>query len=203
VEVKKHMQNIFLSNQNPEDYTEKDGVGEYPVAPRKCPYKDCGVNLEMRKNGFYVRFLMTIMFSGMIRIRRYKCPKCKRTVSMLPSFCLAGFSYGVELVTSLLQQAIKTGSIKKTVAEWREHWESISRRLVNKYLTRLRNNRKMIQYGMNQISPDNISLGRIPGDTEWTKSFLLGIRPNLSPELNADFQKVTGKSFMSLQNRIS
>ena len=197
------MQNIFLSNQNPEDYTKKDGVGEYPMAPRKCPFKDCGVNLEMKKNGFYVRFLMTLMFSGMIRIRRYKCPKCKRTVSMLPSFCLAGFSYGVELVTSLLQQAIKTGSIKKTVAEWREHWESISRRLVNKYLTRLRNNRKMIQYGMNQISPDNISLGRIPGDTEWTKSFLLGIRPNLSPELNADFQKVTGKSFMSLQNRIS
>ena len=197
------MQNIFMSKQEPEDYVKKDGAGEYPSAPKKCPFKDCGVNLEMKKNGYYIRFLMTVIFSGMIRIRRYKCPKCKRTLSMLPSFCLAGFSYGVEMVISLLQHTIKTGSVKKAVADWRDYCESISRRLIDKYLTRLRNNRKMIQYGLNQISPDNIGLGRISGDTEWTKSFLLGIRPNLSPELNADFQSITGKSFMSFHNKIA
>jgi len=197
------MQNIFLSNQKPEDYVKKNGAGKYPSAPKKCPHSNCGIPMKMKKNGFYTRVVITLSFAGQIRIRRYKCLKCGRTVSMLPSFCVAGFTYGVEFIIQLLQHMIKIGSIKNTVKEWRRRFESISRRLVNKYMTRLRNNRKMIQYGLNQISPDNISLGRISGDTEWTKSFLLGIRPNLSPELNADFQKATGKSFMSFHTKIA
>ncbi|MCL2425570.1 MAG: DUF6431 domain-containing protein [Oscillospiraceae bacterium] len=140
------MQNIFLSSQNPEDYSEEIGIGEYPEAPKKCPYGDCGINLEMKKNGYYLRFLITILFSGRIRIRRYKCPKCKRTLSMLPSFCISGHSYGVELVVKLLQEVVKSGSINKTVSEWRKHCGGISRKLVTKYLLRLRNNRKLIQY---------------------------------------------------------
>jgi hypothetical protein len=191
------MQNIFLSKQRPEDYVYKDGSGEYPSAPEKCPFKDCKVNLRMKKNGYYSRYLITITFIGRIRIRRYKCPKCRRTLSMLPSFCLAGISYSVDFIVALLQYTINKGSIKKTVKEWRAIAADVSRRLVNKYMARLRNNRGMIQYGINQISPGNISLGRPPGDSEWTKSFLLGIRPALSPEYNADFHKATGTSFMS------
>jgi len=197
------MQNIFLSNQKPEDYVKKNGTGKYPAAPKKCPHSDCGIPLEMKKNGYYTRLVITLTFAGQIRIRRYKCLKCGRTVSMLPSFCMAGFTYGVEFIILLLQQAINLDSIKKTVKEWRSRFESISRRLVNKYITRLRINRKMIQYGINQLSPDNLALGRIPGDNDWTKSFLFGIRPSLCPEFNADFQKTTGKSFMSLQNSIA
>jgi len=197
------MQNIFMSKQKPEDYVDKDGAGEYPAAPKKCPFRDCGINLEMKKNGFYIRLLITITFAGMIRIRRYKCPKCGRTLSMLPSFCLAGFTYGVEFVITLMQHAIEKGSIKKAVREWRAVATEVSRRLVNKYLARLRNNRKIIQYGINQLSPGNISLGRMPGDTEWTKSFLDGIRADLSPEFNASFHKSTGKSFMSFHNKIA
>ena len=191
------MQNIFMSEQKPKDYVDKNGIGKYPDAPGKCPYGDCGVNVKMKKNGFYIRLLITITFTGLIRIRRYKCPKCGRTLSMLPSFCLAGFSYSVDIVVALLQYTINKGSVKKTVREWRAIAVEISRRLINKYLARLRANRRLIQYGINQISPDNIGLGRPPGDTEWTKGFLDGIRPSLSPELNAKFHKYTGKSFMS------
>ena len=197
------MQNIFMSRNKPEDYVDKDGGGEYPEAPKKCPYGDCGINLEMKKNGYYIRLLITLTFTGRIRIRRYKCPKCGRTLSMLPSFCVAGISYGVDFVITLLQYVINKGSIKKTVREWRAVALDISRRLINKYLTRLQNNRGLIQYGINQMSPDNIGLGRMPGDTEWTKSFLSGMRPTLSPEFNANFHKITGKSFMSLHNRIA
>ena len=122
---------------------------------------------------------------------------------MLPSFCVAGFTYGVEFIISLLQKVLRIGSIKKVVAEWQAKGAGVSRRLISKYLARLRNNRRLIQYGLNQLSPGNISLGRLPGDTEWTKSFLDGIRPNLYPEFNADFHKITGKSFMSSHNRIT
>jgi transposase-like protein len=197
------MQNIFLSRQKPEEYVDKDGSGSYPAAPKKCPFGDCVINLEMKKNGFYTRLLITIAFTGLIRVRRYKCPKCGRTLSMLPSFCLAGFSYGAAIVVALLQYAVNKGSIKKTVREWRAVAVHVSRRLISKYLARLRNNRKLIQYGINQLSPGGVGLGRLPGDTEWTKSFLDGIRPSLCPEFNADFHKITGKSFMSLQNSIA
>jgi len=192
-----------MSEQQPEDYVKKNGAGKYPNAPTKCPYRDCGTNLVMKKNGFYSRFLITKAFYGKVRVRRYKCPKCKRTVSMLPSFCLAGFTYGVEYIMGLLRMAVELGSIKRAVMVWSSNIGSISRRHVNQYMARIRNNRKMIQYGMNQISPENINIGSSPGDTEWTKSFLFGIRPTLPTEFNANFHIVTGKSFMSTQNRIA
>ena len=197
------MQNIFMSKDKPEDYVETDGYGKYPNAPKKCPFKKCGVNLEMKKHGFYSRFLTTFKFSGRIRIRRYICPKCGKTVSMLPSFCIPRVSYGATLVVMLLRFALTAGSIRKAAKTFRTHVASITRRLIGKYLSRLRDNRQMIQYGINQLSPDNIALGRLSGDAEWTKRFLDGIRPTLCPEFNADFHKITGKSFMSLQNTIA
>jgi hypothetical protein len=192
-----------MSKQKPKDYEGKDGAGKYPDAPGKCPYGSCGIGLKMKKNGFYTRHLITITNTFLIRVRRYKCPKCGRTLSMLPSFCVAGFSYGVDFVFALLQYVTHKDSARKTVREWRSIAVNVSRRLIAKYLSRLRNNRLFIQYAINQISPDNISLGRLSGDTDWTKGFLLGIRPTLSPEFNADFHKTTGNSFMSLHNRIS
>jgi transposase-like protein len=199
----KHMQNIFLSKHKPEDYVEKDGVGEYPAAPKKCPFGDCGVELVMKKNGFYLRMLITIALTYLIRVRRYKCPKCGKTLSMLPSFCLSGISYSADYVVALLQYAINKGSIRKTVREWLSIGANISRRLVNKYMTRLRNNRWLIQYGLNQLPPDNIGLGRSSGGTEWTKAFLSGMRPSLCPEFNANFHKTTGKSFMSTATSVT
>jgi len=196
------MQNIFLSKQEPKDYTRKDGNGEYPPIPRKCPYGDCGINLEMKKNGFYIRMLITITVTYWIRVRRYKCPKCGRTLSMLPSFCVTRISYSVDFIIALLQYAINKCSIRKTVREWRAIAANVSRRLINKYLARVLNNRKLIQYGLNQLSPDNISLSRLSGGTEWTKGFLDGMRPSLSPEFNANFHKITGKSFLCPPSRL-
>jgi hypothetical protein len=122
---------------------------------------------------------------------------------MLPAFCIPGVTHGVLLVVMLLRYAITAGSIKKTVKKFSAYVGSVSRRLINKYLARLRNNRRLIQYGLNQLSPDNIHLGGLPGDAKWTESFLFGIRPTLCPEFNADFHKATGKSFLSLHNRIA
>jgi len=67
VEVRAHAE-YFLSKYRPEDYVEKDGDGEYPDALGKCPYGDCRVNLKMKKNEYYGRFLRTMLFSGWLRI---------------------------------------------------------------------------------------------------------------------------------------
>ena len=197
------MQNIFLCKNKPEDYVKKGGRGKYPPAPKRCHHKGCGINIEMKKHGFYSRFLTTLKFRGMVRIRRYKCSKCGRTVSMLPSFCIPRVSYGALLTVMLLRYTLTVGSISKAAKVFCAYIGSISRRLIGKYLSRLNNNRQLIQYVLNQQSPDNIALGRLSGDAKWTKSFLFGIRPHLLPEFNVDFHKTTGKSFMSLQNRIA
>jgi hypothetical protein len=197
------MQNIFLSKNKPEDYVDKHGVGKYPEAPKKCPYGDCGVNIEMKKHGYYTRMLITITFTGKIRIRRYKCRKCGRTLSMLPSFCIAGYTYSLDFIIVLLKYAFNIDSIKKTVRHWITLGINISRRLISKYLKRLCNNRRLIQYGINQISPEKIIIGRLTGDTDWTKSFVFGMRSSLWQEFNNDFHKTTGKSFMSLHNSIA
>lgn len=42
----------------------------------------------MRAHGFYTRTLVDIAFDGTIRVRRYLCCCCKRTVSLLPEFAL-------------------------------------------------------------------------------------------------------------------
>ena len=197
------MQIIFLSNQAPSEYVDKDGTGKFPEAPDKCPFKECRINIPMKKNGFYTRYLITLDFAGDIRIRRYVCPKCGRTVSMLPSFCIAGYTYSIEFIVSILRQVVETGSIRGTAKEWGCCAENISRRHIRLYMGRLRQSRQMIQYGLNQMSPGSAEIGSSSGDTEWTKRLLREIRPTLSPEFNANFQKATGRSFMSMQKTIA
>jgi len=192
-----------MSIYEPWDYQNKGGIGEYPAPPGKCPFKDCRIPLEMKKHGYYERYFLTTTFTGSIRIRRYRCPKCGRTLSMLPSFCLAGYIYGVELVITLIKQVYELGSVRRVATEWQTKVEGISRRIISKYIARLQNNRGMIQYGINQMSPDNIGMGRLSGDIEWTERFLSGIQPALAPEFNARFHKETGISFMSLQTKIA
>ena len=75
------MQIVFKTNQHPHDYAapdphdntaeEKNFCGMYPDAPSKCPFKDCGIHGQMKKHGFYTRYLLTLIFAGKIRISAY------------------------------------------------------------------------------------------------------------------------------------
>ena len=200
------MQHVFNSQQRPQDYcTDSDGkfCGKFPGAPSKCPFKNCGIPMPMKKHGYYCRCLITFGFSGEIKIRRYICGKCGRTVSMLPSFCLAWYTYGVEIIVSLMRQAVETGSINNAVKAYSAYFECITRRQVKQYLSRLKRNRVLIQYGFNQISPGIIKNDDSPGDIEWTRRILVGKRPILTPESNTKFHNTMGISYMSTRNRIA
>ena len=195
------MQIVFLTKHEPQDYI-KNGCGEYPDAPIKCPNKDCGFMKELCKHGYYWRYLNTEIFLGLIRIRRYLCKKCKHTVSMLPYFCLAKYTNGVELVVDIMSKAAETGSISRVVKIY-EGIIGITRKLVKHYLTRLHQNRYHIQYAVNQMSPAPAIMNWPPGDAEWTRYILLGTGPTLTAEFNAEYHKAMGMSFMSTQNRIA
>ena len=51
--------------------------------PDRCP--QCQAAHELIAHGFYRRTLVDRTFDGSIRVRRYLCRSCKRTVSLLPS----------------------------------------------------------------------------------------------------------------------
>jgi transposase-like protein len=54
--------------------------------PSHCP--QCQARHPLTAHGFYLRTLIDVAFDGIIRVRRYLCQSCKRTVSLLPEFAL-------------------------------------------------------------------------------------------------------------------
>ena len=54
--------------------------------PTSCP--QCEAHRPLTAHGFYSRTFVDAEFDGSIRVRRYLCRCCKRTVSLLPEFAL-------------------------------------------------------------------------------------------------------------------
>ena len=54
--------------------------------PGSCP--QCQNKHPLTAHGFYTRTLIDTAFDGVIRVRRYLCHACHRTVSLLPEFVL-------------------------------------------------------------------------------------------------------------------
>jgi transposase-like protein len=54
--------------------------------PDQCP--QCQAKQPLAAHGFYTRTLIDSAFDGFIRVRRYLCEACRRTVSLLPEFAL-------------------------------------------------------------------------------------------------------------------
>ena len=54
--------------------------------PGHCP--QCHAKQPLTAHGFYTRTLIDTAFDGVIRVRRYLCHACRRTVSLLPEFIL-------------------------------------------------------------------------------------------------------------------
>ncbi len=54
--------------------------------PRHCP--QCPAKGPLTAHGFYSRTLSDVAFDGILRVGRYLCQCCQRTVSLLPEFAL-------------------------------------------------------------------------------------------------------------------
>jgi hypothetical protein len=64
--------------------------------PDRCP--QCHGGCPMRAHGFYCRTLVDVAFDGFIRVRRYLCCFCKRTVSLLPEFVLPYLRFSILVI---------------------------------------------------------------------------------------------------------
>jgi transposase-like protein len=68
--------------------------------PTHCP--QCQAKQPLMAHGFYTRTLVDAAFDGAIRVRRYLCEVCKRTVSLLPEFALPYLRSSVTLIALFL-----------------------------------------------------------------------------------------------------
>lgn len=67
--------------------------------PSRC---NCGCT-KFHKWGTYKRYVVEADCDHHISVQRYRCVKCRKTCSYLPSFCLRGFHYSADLVMKLLE----------------------------------------------------------------------------------------------------
>ena len=75
--------------------------------PDHCP--QCEAKAPLRGHGFYRRTLVQIGFDGIVRVRRYLCRSCKRTVSLLPEFALPYLRFGISLISLFLVARLLKG----------------------------------------------------------------------------------------------
>src|SRR6202162_2591439 len=68
--------------------------------PGHCP--QCQAKHPLTAHGFYTRTLIDTAFDGVIRVRRYLCQACRRTVSLLPEFVLPYLRSSLLVVALLL-----------------------------------------------------------------------------------------------------
>jgi hypothetical protein len=68
--------------------------------PTHCP--QCQAKQPLTAHGFYTRTIVDAAFDGAIRVRRYLCEVCKRTVSLLPEFALPYLRSSVTLIALFL-----------------------------------------------------------------------------------------------------
>jgi len=68
--------------------------------PAHCP--QCQTKHPLTAHGFYTRTLIDAVYDGIIRVRRYLCHACQRTVSLLPEFALPYLRSSVAVIALFL-----------------------------------------------------------------------------------------------------
>ena len=75
--------------------------------PDHCP--QCEAKHPLIGHGFYHRTLVDGAFDGIVRVRRYLCLSCRRTVSLLPEFALPWLRFSVSVIALFLVARLLNG----------------------------------------------------------------------------------------------
>ena len=82
--------------------------------PPCCP--QCQTRQPLWAHGFYCRSLEDVDFQGTIRVRRFLCRACRRTVSLLPVFALPYLRFSVVVVATFLWARLLDGRTLQAAA---------------------------------------------------------------------------------------
>ncbi len=83
--------------------------------PSHCP--QCQTKHPLTAHGFYTRTLIDRAFDGIIRVRRYLCHACQRTVSLLPEFALPYLRSSLTVIALFLIARLLGGQTLQGAAE--------------------------------------------------------------------------------------
>lgn len=83
--------------------------------PSSCPL--CQAKQPLIAHGFYSRTIVDVAFDGVIRVRRYLCRLCRRTVSLLPEWALPYLRFSIPIVACFLKARLLNGHRLKASAE--------------------------------------------------------------------------------------
>jgi uncharacterized protein DUF6431 len=75
--------------------------------PANCP--QCQARCPLVAHGFYCRTVVDIDFDSSIRVRRYLCRLCQRTVSLLPEFALPYLRFSLSVIRFFLLARLHQG----------------------------------------------------------------------------------------------
>lgn len=73
--------------------------------PSSCP--QCRAKDPLMAHGFYRRTIVDEGFDGVIRIRRYLCRACQRTVSLLPEWALPFMRFTISVIAKTVRARLK------------------------------------------------------------------------------------------------
>jgi hypothetical protein len=82
--------------------------------PGHCP--QCHAKQPLTAHGFYTRTLIDAAFDGVIRVRRYLCHACRRTVSLLPEFILPYLRSSLMVIALFLVARLLSGQTIEAAA---------------------------------------------------------------------------------------
>jgi hypothetical protein len=83
--------------------------------PDGCP--QCQAKCPLTAHGFYCRTLVHVELEGWIRVRRYLCRYCKRTVSLLPEFALPYLRFSLSVISLFLVARLLESCTLKAAAQ--------------------------------------------------------------------------------------
>jgi hypothetical protein len=83
--------------------------------PDYCP--QCQANEPLTAHGFYIRTVVDVEFDGSIRVRRYLCHACQRTVSLLPQFVLPYLRFSILVISVFLIARLLHGGTLEAAAQ--------------------------------------------------------------------------------------
>jgi len=119
------LQLIFPTEDTVEQYVKRQ-IYLCIAAPEHCP--NCGLGRHLESLGYYRRYVTRQDYATpRIQVRRFRCRRCKRTVSLLPSF-----AQPYKLVANPTIEAFVRGETgRDDVRRWRDrltcYWKRFSR----------------------------------------------------------------------------
>jgi hypothetical protein len=94
------MQMLYPFTGSVQQYNEQHA---HSHCQRPCSCALCGAKKPLRAHGFYWRTVSDSSFDGRIRVRRYLCLVCRRTISLLPEFVLPYVRFAITFIALFLK----------------------------------------------------------------------------------------------------